>query len=143
MLLWSAFHNSLPTLTNLQHRNISIPGRTCKLCDTEDEDTDHLWFHCSYTRDIWCYFIKAFNISWCMHDNLQHNFEAWDLNVLSGRCNTLWKWLPYAVIYATWKERNARVFQGKKKQSDDIILEVKALLVLWASTINLFNCIPV
>lgn len=53
IFFWLPSHNSTLTLDNLIRRGLKFPNR-CELCQKEGESVDHLFFHCSFTWDIWC-----------------------------------------------------------------------------------------
>lgn len=48
--MWSSILGRLPTVDRLQF--LGVEGQ-CKLCKTIDESIAHLFFQCSFTRDIW------------------------------------------------------------------------------------------
>ncbi|XP_026378047.1 uncharacterized protein LOC113272427 [Papaver somniferum] len=85
-LLWAIFHNSLPTRVMLSHRRVELDSTDFPLCNNALESADHLLLHCSYSFKLWDYFIKSLIISWPMSGKVLQLFEAWECNVLAGRC---------------------------------------------------------
>ncbi|KAK1285578.1 hypothetical protein QJS10_CPB20g00783 [Acorus calamus] len=51
-LCWQAALNKLPTLHRLKKWS-QIQSDLCPLCGVEDETTDHLFLHCSYSDFVW------------------------------------------------------------------------------------------
>ncbi|XP_026440533.1 uncharacterized protein LOC113339485 [Papaver somniferum] len=120
-------------------RDIPVPT----LEDGEDEVSFILWdsFHDSLpTRDMFSH--RAFKISWPMPRTLLQLFDAWDMNVLHGKGKAIWKIIHYTVCWILWKERNGRVFGGRRKDTNDIINLVKQLVVLWSFEIDTFKFVP-
>lgn len=96
-LMWLACNNALPTLSVLNHRNIS-PSPTCSRCGLHDETFFHCMRDCSISRNIWHHI--GFNTS--------NFFEI----------ETVMDWLkegtkgPHAALFASglwwvWRCRNA------------------------------------
>lgn len=88
-LLWAALNNSIPTRTMLLQRGMQLDSDWCVLCNGERETTDNLLIHCSFSFQVWDYFIKSFHISWPLPSNILQLFISWNWNVLKGRCKTL------------------------------------------------------
>lgn len=140
-LLWAVFNNSLPTRDVLRHIRVDVESEVCVMCGLENETTYHLFIHCSKTFEVWDYFIKAFRISWTVPGTVLKLFNAWDWNVLTGKCKELWNLLHYALIWVVWDERNNRVFGGRHKFVYDIILHVMQTLILWCCEQATFSSI--
>ncbi|XP_026396503.1 uncharacterized protein LOC113291151 [Papaver somniferum] len=81
-LLWAGFQNAISTGVMLNHRVVQVDSELCIFCDAERETGEHMLMHCSYSFDVWDYFIKAFKISWPLPRTLQELFEACFVNVL-------------------------------------------------------------
>ncbi|XP_026408982.1 uncharacterized protein LOC113304133 [Papaver somniferum] len=53
-LLWAYMHDSVPTLTMLQHRGNNVASVRCHFCQEEDEDSDHLFCRLGgRSIDVW------------------------------------------------------------------------------------------
>jgi hypothetical protein len=50
--LWYAFHEILPTRTNLHRRKI-VEDDLCPLCGREEETILHVLWQCSAAADVW------------------------------------------------------------------------------------------
>lgn len=49
---WYALHNALPTLSFLKCRGLVI-DTTCKWCQTQTEDMNHLFWSCTLAKSCW------------------------------------------------------------------------------------------
>ncbi|GJW38651.1 RNA-directed DNA polymerase, eukaryota [Tanacetum coccineum] len=49
---WKLALDRLPTRANLVQRNVVTESQSCPLCDAILEDTSHLFFNCSLSRDV-------------------------------------------------------------------------------------------
>lgn len=76
-MLWAAFHHSLLTRDMLRSKGIQVENDICVLCNFVRESSDHIFIHCSYSFDLWDYFIKSFKISWLLPRNFLGLFDAW------------------------------------------------------------------
>lgn len=90
---------------------------TCSLCRLCSEDHDHLFFGCSFSKEVW-----SIVLGWCMTNKsvFDWNHELqWAVKKLRGKALILallrLAWRSY--IYHIWKERNARIFCTKVESS--------------------------
>ncbi|XP_026398228.1 uncharacterized protein LOC113294007 [Papaver somniferum] len=131
-LLWAVYHKSLPKREMLRHRRVELDNIAFPLCKEVLETSDHLLLHCHYLFQLWDYFIKSMQISWTMPAKVLQLFEAWDCNVLKGKCKNIWNILHYAIIWNVGNERNRRVFGGRSKDVEEVIVLIKQSLVFWS-----------
>jgi hypothetical protein len=61
IFLWMALANKILTWDNGQKRGWNGLGWCC-LCKSENELVDHLFVHCSFTKEVWKEMFKSFNI---------------------------------------------------------------------------------
>ena len=52
LIAWMAILNRLPTKDRLRNWGYGLEG-VCSLCKQENETRDHLFFECSYSKNIW------------------------------------------------------------------------------------------
>ncbi|CAN7069613.1 unnamed protein product, partial [Brassica oleracea var. botrytis] len=99
---------------------------TCLLCDSSDENRDHLFLGCPYSQDVWNHFFRHSNF------NLPADFEAIFQWLPSSSTNlkvrTIWNLLVQAIVYALWKERNLRLHTSSSRHSLLLVKEVKVIL---------------
>ena len=118
-LVWLAIHDRLATGDRILRWNPQAVS-TCWLCNTEAETRDHLFFECSFSKEVWIGTIK--------HLAGRGEVYKWD-RVLRIVEKGLHKWsstvlLRYcfqAVAYALWHERNVRRV-GEASQPDTCLI---------------------
>ncbi|XP_026380060.1 uncharacterized protein LOC113274861 isoform X1 [Papaver somniferum] len=138
-ILWATFDDSLPTRDMLRHRGVDIESDQCILCNSVRESASHMFLHCTYSFEVWKYFIAAFRIAWPIPSTLLQLFEPWTINVLRGKGRQVWQILHYAICWVLWKESNGRVFGSRHKCVQESIDLVKQLVVLWSCDNDTFK----
>ncbi|XP_010556509.1 PREDICTED: uncharacterized protein LOC104825816 [Tarenaya hassleriana] len=109
---WLAFRGRLPTLDRL-YRWGAVATSSCLLCSLEEESHSHLFFHCSYSRQVWYSFARSI---WNMPPLDLHATMDWMRrpgNVQSHNRRLITLILLQCSIYLLWSERNARIFRGE------------------------------
>lgn len=109
-LVWLIIRERILTREALQQKCFKLASR-CEFCQQTGEDLNHLFISCPFTASIWGYF--------CFGDRFVGRYRLselpWVIGTmlnLSRRGTMLWKFLPYAISWVCWNERNARVFEG-------------------------------
>lgn len=124
-LAWVAILNRLPTRNRLRQWSPET-SPTCLLCDSSDENRDHLFLGCPYSQDVWNHFFRHSNF------NLPVDFEAIFQWLPSSSTNlkvrTICNLLVQAIVYALWKERNLRLHTSSSRHSLLLVKEVKVIL---------------
>ncbi|KAF6145226.1 hypothetical protein GIB67_041421 [Kingdonia uniflora] len=72
---------------------------------------------------------KATFFAWTSVKELLTN---WKTRNLVGLGKVLWHFLPFAVMWAIWLERNARKFEGKEKLKSSVLVSIKAFIFWWS-----------
>lgn len=113
MFFWLASYNSILTIDNLIRRGFNFPNR-CELCQKEEESVDHLFFHCSYTWEIWCKIWEKWKINWVMNKSIKDIIWQWNFPTNCQIIKNLWSLTLPMICWGIWKERNNRIFREKK-----------------------------
>ncbi|OVA10600.1 hypothetical protein BVC80_3295g1 [Macleaya cordata] len=66
-------------------------------------------------------------------------FSMWDTQRLNLQGKEIWELILAAVVWCLWVERNRRAFEDKEKSREKLIIEIKALIFYWASTMRSFQ----
>lgn len=124
---WLAARDRLTTRDRMLSWGLTVPAN-CVLCASLAESRDHLFFDCTYSTQVWTFFVNRLHIS------PPQGFEAilrW-LTAPSRDANVtlLVRLIFQAVLYLLWKERNGRVHSSVEKSPGAIISEVKHLIRL-------------
>jgi len=109
---WLAFIDRIPTRSNLAFRHILANGdpSVCVLCGQGEETTSHLFLHCDVAVLIWRKVMDWLDINFITPRNLFMHFVCWSEACNSRRLLKAFWLIWHAVIWAIWKERNARIF---------------------------------
>ncbi|XP_058784855.1 uncharacterized protein LOC131659700 [Vicia villosa] len=119
--LWLACHDRLAMKERL-HRFQLIDSPICVFC-TNVETTQHLFFDCPGTRDIWYQILKWI---WVLHHPSNWKTELdWFIKSCKGRGwkSILLKCAATETIYHTWKYKNAKFF-GKDIHRNKIVKDI-------------------
>ncbi|KAL0730568.1 hypothetical protein Bca4012_026661 [Brassica carinata] len=113
IFLWKALNEALPVAVLINRRGMKVDDR-CQLCGVTGEDINHVFFGCSFVRQVWA----LSNIPSPQHgfhsssifENLWFLFQAAKLTVGEMEFKRAWPW----VIWNIWKCRNGLMFEGKR-----------------------------
>ncbi|XP_026460037.1 uncharacterized protein LOC113360789 [Papaver somniferum] len=131
--LWLLSHDRIMTADNLLRRGMNVSSLCC-FCDEDDETSSHLFYECWRTRRIWDYFVEGCRFEWTYNSNVTINVKSWKFNWCDERLSQIWNNIPVAIWWCIWRERNARVFDNKKKTLVTLIRNVKLQAFFWAES---------
>ncbi|KAK9757360.1 hypothetical protein RND81_01G157000 [Saponaria officinalis] len=116
-----AGQRKLPTIDSLCQRGIYLINRCC-LCKNHCESHRHLFFNCSYSKEVWNAMISwmslshrsAYLISELYWTQRRGKKKHWKTNWFRGSLS--------ATVYYLWSERNNRIFEGRERGSAQLSL---------------------
>ncbi|XP_013583468.1 PREDICTED: uncharacterized protein LOC106292426 [Brassica oleracea var. oleracea] len=124
---WVAARNRMVTRDRLIGWGLTVPSN-CVLCSGHDESRHHLFFDCSYSSQVWTFFLSRLQLTppqgfedvlrWLLAPSRDKNM------VLIVRL------FHQATLYLVWKERNSRVHNSVEKPPGVIIAEIQQILRL-------------
>ena len=125
---WTLAHNSILSDENLQKRGMEGPTR-CPLCKKKEETSDHIILGCHFSKEVWIGAMRL-NPGINLPDTIQGLFSNWmNLSPFQLAKKTLlqtaWKWLPKAICWKIWIERNNRIFRDKENHPSKIAIQAK------------------
>ena len=91
----------------------------------------------------WNLFLHSFDLSCVLHSSIQDLFGAWKFMFGSRERKLLWRASFFASIWAIWKERNSRCFQGKSSLSSVVISRSRFMAASWVSILKEFWGLPI
>ncbi|XP_019225731.1 PREDICTED: uncharacterized protein LOC109207296 [Nicotiana attenuata] len=97
-----------------------VEDDTCPLCNTEVETTNHLFFTCSFSTQIWTAMLEWLRIyrqvmTW------EHELKWAEQHCRGRSANAeIYKMMLAGSIYYIWQERNARVFQATQRNAETV-----------------------
>ena len=68
--------------------------------------------------------------------------EAWKMCVASARGKIMWRSSFLLVLWVSWKERNARCFEGVSSSRDSLCNKIKFFVASWVSILPSFHGVP-
>ncbi|RVW50737.1 Transposon TX1 uncharacterized 149 kDa protein [Vitis vinifera] len=119
--VWLVAHKKVNTNDLLQLRRPykALSPDICKLCMKHGETVDHLFLHCSLTIGLWHRLFQSAKMDWVsprsISDMLASNFNGFGF---SKRGIVLWQNACIALMWVVWRERNARIFEDKARNSE-------------------------
>ncbi|KAL0295089.1 UNVERIFIED_CONTAM: hypothetical protein Scaly_3110100 [Sesamum calycinum] len=117
-ILWLSI---LQRLSTLDKPWCTSTDQGCVLCNGGQPEThNHLFFGCSYTKEILYILGRKIRFHWPYTDwkmGIKWASKRWRGSHL---WNAAYRSLLAAVIYYTWKERNNRIFQGTSTSAEGV-----------------------
>ena len=121
----------------------ALSSDICKLCMKYGELIDHLFLHCSLTMGLWHRLVQLAKMDWIpsmgIFDMLSINYNGFGL---FKRGIVLWQAASIALIWTVWRERNARIFEDKARNSEYLWDSIHFLASLWAFCSKVFKGTP-
>lgn len=125
--MWLLCHKSIKT-KQLFHRIGMQIDMSCCLCNAATESSDHLFFNCTFTKQVWSSVLAKYGIrrspcSWSQE-------FIWLKSNGSGR-NKKSKLLSLCVsctVYSVWYERNHRLFDQSSKFVESVTNSIICLV---------------
>ncbi|KAF5178681.1 hypothetical protein FRX31_031732 [Thalictrum thalictroides] len=130
---WTFHWDRLLTVDRLQKLGLIMPNR-CGLCKEAEENGDHIFLNCRFTRRVWeelvtvkadtrytlnnCTKAKEFMLEW-------KDFNSKDLAFY------VWAILPSAVLWVLWKLRNEVIFNDGQVVFEETMTVIKATIWSW------------
>ena len=143
--VWLVAHKKVNTNDMLQLRRPykALSPDICMLCMKQGETVDHLFLHCPLTMGLWYRLFQLTKIDWVpprsICDMLSTNFNGFGS---SKRGIILWQAACIALLWVVWRERNARIFEDKSRNSENLWDMIHFLASLWVSCSKVFKGIP-
>ncbi|RVW19550.1 putative ribonuclease H protein [Vitis vinifera] len=133
--IWLVAHKKVNTndLLQLRRPHKAISPDICKLCMEQGESADHLFLHCSVTLGLWHRLFQLAKMDWVppksISDMMFINYKGFGK---SKRGVILWQNASIALIWVVWRERNARIFEDKARNSGNLWDSIHFLASFWA-----------
>lgn len=129
---WLAFHDSIPTLATLHHRNI-IPSADCKVCPGVNETLLHCVRDCPRARRVWEKLGFGDNSFFQVMDA-----KSWLKQGATGSNDKLF----IACVWWCWKARNAYCFNNEVIPFPRLILSILNLSAIFKICFDKENTNP-
>ncbi|KAM0005071.1 putative reverse transcriptase zinc-binding domain-containing protein [Helianthus debilis subsp. tardiflorus] len=134
--MWRVVLNRIPTREALARRNITLPSKSCALCDLVEESADHLLITCQYAQQVWVATSLWTKIP--LPRYLLSVVELLEFAQQQQQTSSKKKMAFYTIIatvcWLLWRTRNDQIFNNKHKHVQKIMGEIKALSFLWINS---------
>lgn len=98
--LWLVFWDKVITMDHLISRGLHMPNR-CLMCLHHVDSVSHLFIHCRVAASVWSFLLSRFHLHWVTPRLMSDLIWLWSNGVgrvLSGKANTIWSCVPFAVF---------------------------------------------
>ncbi|RVW28753.1 Transposon TX1 uncharacterized 149 kDa protein [Vitis vinifera] len=143
--IWLVAHKKVNTNDMLQVRRPykALSPDICILCMKHGESADHIFLHCSLTIGLWHRLFQLAKMDWVpprsILDMMYIKFNGFGS---TKRGIALWQAANIALIRIVWRERNARIFEDKTRNSESLWDSIVFLASLWAYCSKVFKGTP-
>ena len=128
---WKLLRDRLPTRSNLHRRQVVINDRRCLLCGNMEEDTGHLFFHCSKVIPLWWESLSWVTSVGPLPQNPKQHFLQHIHGVTQGAKGNRWRWWWLALTWSIWQQRNKILFSNDTFDANKIMNDASFLLWMW------------
>jgi len=106
------------------------------MCFHEEESVDHLFVHGKWVSSLWALALSMMGISWVQSLHVKDVLVSWRRRLKKSWVHGIWKLLPIAIWWCTWKERNLWIFDHKALSFQDFKLYFLGTLYSWSQVFN-------
>lgn len=114
--IWLVVKNKVLTMNTLMRRGFVMANR-CNLCFQKEEDINHILIHCDYTMQIWDRLWREGKILFQKPHTSTGFIQAMDSEKEKGQP---WIILIAHIWWQIWKQRNARIFENKLTEAEEV-----------------------
>ncbi|CAO2047510.1 unnamed protein product [Urochloa humidicola] len=130
--MWLATKGRLWTADRRRRHNLDAHD-TCLLCEQEPETSEHILVACPYTKELWWSALTALGRACAFPPEPLSPQDWWNhirrLQPLEKRKGT--DTLAMLLFWSTWKERNRRLFDGRRCQVQELLFTIRQEGHLW------------
>lgn len=140
-LLWLVTARDTCLIQNyLQRRGYSM--QFFFFCYRELETVEHLFLHCSFSRQCWELFLNIMGVFLVIPQNINSLLEIWQAKRVERSVKQIWRTILICIFWTVWLERNMTCLEWKRPQ----IARVKQMhqkLVFWCYSSTLDRLGPI
>ncbi|XP_026431823.1 uncharacterized protein LOC113329069 [Papaver somniferum] len=126
VFLWKCIQNVIATNVNLYGKVDNI-NPNCTMCGENLETAEHLFFHCSYAREIWEMAPNPISLQLDPATPLLDTYKDW----IKNPRQEISLELILTKIWMIWKERCNRVFESKIRTTTQLSQDILLHLSFW------------
>jgi ribonuclease HI len=126
---WLFCHGKILTYDYLQKKGFYGPS-ICSLCNDNTETTVHLILECSFSKQIWSFFVQDVDPNFVLPRSTAELFSKWAIRYpgpppKNQIIKAAWAVLPKVICWQIWLERNRRVFRNAKQNPKALEIRIK------------------
>lgn len=118
-IAWQLLSGSISTQNRLIKHGV-LNSSSCVFCQTSRENARHLFFNCPFSATIWNKVKALVGMDVSPRSSEAEWFYIIQNNAQNCQLSALMNNFLSATIYATWRERNGRIFKHRKNTADEV-----------------------
>ncbi|GJV59408.1 RNA-directed DNA polymerase, eukaryota, reverse transcriptase zinc-binding domain protein [Tanacetum coccineum] len=140
LFIWRSMLNKLPSMVNLDRKDIDVGSILCPICQVDVETINHIFFSCDMVMDLWAKLARWWELDILVCANISEWFE-WlgSLNV-SNKLKSVLEGVGGTLMWSIWSFRNRLVFSNllpKKTNLWDFLNHICGFLLEIRSIVSL------
>ncbi|XP_028064362.1 uncharacterized protein LOC114267521 [Camellia sinensis] len=130
---WLAWKGRLKTTMFLQKIGVLNQSASidCVLCRNDAETVNHVLLWCPFVWQVWSTVLNWWGIQWAVPGNVEGLLHWWMGFKWRKFEDRIWKVIPLAVMWSTWKLRNEVIFSGKQLCVAEFCELILARVAFW------------
>ena len=133
LLAWRLMENKLATRVNLRRRGVLVDNSMCSLYGKKEETCRHLFFDCSFAKQVWCFCYRWLGVLVVSHFEPKNNFDQFRMSPASETVNSVWNTIWVGVVSEIWNHRNNIIFKRGVADVSEVFSLVQVKVWSWVS----------
>ncbi|GKA84311.1 RNA-directed DNA polymerase, eukaryota [Tanacetum coccineum] len=109
---WRARRDCLPMRINLIQRGVSLDSSSCPICNSGEEDVDHVFFGCNLAQVVSRRLCRWWDLDWQNWSSFSEWFAWFNSIRLSSKVKSLLEGVFYVAWWFIWRMRNRTIFDA-------------------------------
>ncbi|KAL8510515.1 hypothetical protein ACS0TY_017362 [Phlomoides rotata] len=133
MHAWRVLWERIPTITQLQRRNVLPPNvnMDCVFCHKEIETVRHVLFECEVSYQVWMGCVKWMGVQSVFSSNPSTSLLHFSKLLRGKKGKILVVCLWECTIWLLWKKRNGIIFSQEQFSLEKLLEELKTRSWNW------------
>ncbi|KAK8492985.1 hypothetical protein V6N11_061977 [Hibiscus sabdariffa] len=129
---WLVIRQRIPVRTELLYRDFStINNILCPLCGLVPESVSHLLFNCSVAWVVWMRCAAFWGVNFVVPGDPGSFLFSWHEASVSSSADSIWHFVPFAIIWTIWLLRNDIIFADSQLDSAQLSFLVRTRIAFW------------
>ncbi|GJY67846.1 RNA-directed DNA polymerase, eukaryota [Tanacetum coccineum] len=110
LFAWRAWHDCLPTRSNLIRRGVTLDSVACPICLSDEESVPHIFFRCNLAQEVLRRVCRWWNLDWHCWSSFSEWFIWFSSIRLPTKVKSLLEGVFYVAWWSIWRMRNRAIF---------------------------------